>query len=89
MKKIPKNDWNWFFRDADCDGVMNGIDCKPYNKKKQDAFVPSLVDNTRIGAPMPPFSNQSQSTPIQPQVEVFPANIPITVDPTKRKFWWI
>lgn len=37
--KLFKDDWNWFFKDSDKDGVMNGIDCEPYNKKKQDAFL--------------------------------------------------
>jgi hypothetical protein len=37
--KLHKDDWNWFFKDSDHDGVINGIDCKPYNKRKQDSFV--------------------------------------------------
>jgi len=43
--KLHKDDWNWFFKDSDKDGVMNGIDCKPYNRKKQDN-PPFLQANT-------------------------------------------
>lgn len=33
---FKKHKTNWFFEDYDGDGVMNGIDCRPYNKYKQD-----------------------------------------------------
>ena len=38
-KKSKKNSNNWFFSDFDGDGVMNGIDCNPYNKNEQDLFI--------------------------------------------------
>lgn len=38
FSKKGKDNWNWFFADTDGDGVLNGVDCKPYNKKKQDGF---------------------------------------------------
>jgi len=42
--KSHKDDWNWFFKDTDKDGVMNGIDCEPYNKNKQD--TPTILQST-------------------------------------------
>jgi len=38
-KKSKKKDQNWFFQDIDLDGVMNGVDCKPYDRKRQDSFL--------------------------------------------------
>ena len=38
-KKVKKGSASWFFKDSDKDGVMNGVDCKPYDKNKQDAFT--------------------------------------------------
>lgn len=89
MKKTPRHSWKWFFEDADGDGIINGIDCQPYNKKKQDAFVPSLTDNTRLGSPQPPFSSQNQTTPIQPKLEIFSANQSIYFGGKLRKFPWL
>jgi hypothetical protein len=43
---------NWFFEDIDGDGVMNGIDCQPYNKKKQDGF-PAIQPNSPFKLAIP------------------------------------
>ena len=59
FKSRQKNSWNWFFFDSDKDGVMNGVDCKPYNKKKQDGF-PAIQSSATSYFKVP------YSTPIVP-----------------------
>ena len=57
-KKRHTDDWNWFFQDADHDGVMNGVDCRPYNKRKQDAF-PAIQWN--FNTTTPPLMQQAMN----------------------------
>jgi len=57
-KKGKKGSKAWFFFDSDKDGVMNGIDCNPYNKNEQDVapYIKATVPKN-ITAPAPQKSN--------------------------------
>ena len=46
------------FKDSDRDGVMNGLDCKPYNKRKQDVRRPR---NTGYGGTSNMYARKEQA----------------------------
>jgi len=50
-KVVANDDWHWFFGDIDKDGVLNGVDCKPYDKHKQDTGSYLKVNTSRYIAP--------------------------------------
>ena len=56
-------DINTFYEDWDHDGVMNGIDCFPMDKKRQDSMI--NVTYKPVGAASAPRANVIPPTPIQ------------------------
>ena len=86
--KSHENDWNWFFKDSDKDGVINGIDCKPYNKRKQDA--PFLMSATSSFKPISSSgmitSGPNQNVSMAPPKSSSPPSLQFSYLPTTNKF---
>lgn len=82
--KSHEDDWNWFFKDSDKDGVMNGIDCQPYNRKKQDPpFLMSAPSSFKpISSSGMITSGPNQNVSMMPKQDYFNQNKSITITPT-------
>ena len=81
-KNTPNSGFNFnlnnFYEDWDHDGVMNGLDCFPLDKHRQDPF-PTITKNNPYFKP----SGMITSGPMQ-NVSIAPKPMAVTITPTPK-----